>query len=171
MAHKAYATLMVTVSESACTAHESGFVSAPVGAGDFALASAFGAAATGIEGFAANATDDGFGVADGGALGVPLPCCPSPARTIGAAMAAGAAFGAAGSGVEGCAIGAVLFCSPSPARTVSGGTAAAETEEVFGMAASGLEEEAGAIFGVGTASGVRAGSCSLASVGKDLPAC
>ena len=77
MAHKVYATLRVTVSESACTFQESAFGSAAVGVGDFASGSAFGAAAAGVEGFAAGATGDGFGgaagVADGGALGVALP--------------------------------------------------------------------------------------------------
>src|SRR5450759_4090082 len=124
MAHKIYATLRVTVSESACTFQESAFGSAAVGVEDFASGAAFGAAATGVEGFAIGATGDGFGgaatVADGGALGAALSCCPSPARTIGAGMAAGAAFGAAGSGVEGGAIGAVLSCCPSPPGTAIG---------------------------------------------------
>jgi len=131
-----------------------------VGVEDFASGAAFGAATTGVVGFAANATGDGFGgaatVADDGALGVALSCCPSPARTIGAGMAAGAAFGAAGSGVEGCALGAVLSCCSSPPGTAIAGTAAAATVEVFGTVATGVEAEAGAAFGVGTAALVRA---------------
>ena len=142
MAQRVYATLRVTISESAFTFQESGLGSAAVGVGDFVSAAAFGAAATGVEGFAAGTTGDGFG----GATGV------------------------ADNGVEGCAIGAGLSCCPSPAGTVTGGTAAATTAEVFGVAASGLEAEAGAAFGVGTASGLRAGSCSLASMGGDSPA-
>ena len=145
VAQRVYATLRVTISESAFTFQESGFGSAAVGVGDFASAAAFGAAAAGVEGvegFAAGTTGDGFG----GAAGV------------------------ADGGVVGCAIGAVLSCCPSPAVTVTAGTAAAATVDVFGMAASGLEAEAGATFGVGTASGLRAGSCSLTSMGKDSPA-
>ena len=79
MAHKAYATLIVTVSESAWTFQESALGSAAVGVGDFASGAAFGAAAMGVEGLAAGATGDGFGgaagVADSVALGVALSCC------------------------------------------------------------------------------------------------
>ena len=79
MAHKVYATLRVTVSESACTFQESGFGSAAVGVEDFSSGAAFGAAATGVEGLAAGATGDGFGgaagVADSVALGIALSCC------------------------------------------------------------------------------------------------
>ena len=139
MAHKAYATLIVTVNESACTFQESDLGSAAVGVGAFTSAAAFGAAATGIDGFAAGATGDGFG----GAAGV------------------------ADGGVEGCAIGAVLSCCPSSAGTVTWGTAAAATVDVFGMAASGFGAETGATFGVGTASGLRAGSCSFPTMGRD----
>ena len=145
MAHKAYATLRVTVNESACTFQESGFGSVIVGAGDFASAAAFGAAATGVkgvEGFAAGATGDGFG----GAAGV------------------------ADGGVDGCAIGAALSCCLASVGTATGGTAAAAPVDAFGMAASGFAAEAGATFGVGTASGLRAGSCSLPLTGSASPA-
>ena len=138
MAHKAYATLIVTVSERACTFQESALGSAAVGVGAFASGAAFGSAVAGVEGLAAGATGDGFsgaaGVADGGALGVALPCCPSPAGTV------------------------------------TGRTAAAASVDVFGKATSGFEAVAGVAFGVGAAAGLRAGSCSFPSMGRDSPA-
>ena len=107
MAHKVYAPLTVTVNESACNFQQPGFGSASVGVGDFASTAALGAAATGVEGFAADATGDGFGaaatVADSGALGVAFPCCPLPAGTVTggtAAVATVEVFGTAASGFE-----------------------------------------------------------------------
>ena len=54
MAHKVYATLIVTVIESAFTFQDSGFCSAAVGAEDFASGAVFGAAAKAVEGFTAH---------------------------------------------------------------------------------------------------------------------
>ena len=82
MAHKVYATLIVTVIESAFTFQESGFCSAAVGAEDFASGTVFGAAAKAVEGFTTDAPCEGFGggdcVADCTAFGVTVPCCLSP---------------------------------------------------------------------------------------------
>ena len=118
MAHKVYATPIVTVSESACTFQESALGSAAVGVGDFASGSAFGAAATGVDGFAAGATGATGATADG----------------------FGGAAGVADGGVEGCAIGAVLSCCPSPAGTVTGGTAAGASVDVFGWRLRALKQ-------------------------------
>ena len=108
MAHKVYATLIVTVIESAFTFQESGFCSAAVGAEDFASGAVFGAAAKAVGGFPADATCVGFGeggnVADGVALGVALPCCLSPPETVisgEAATATAGVFGVAASVSEG----------------------------------------------------------------------
>ena len=113
-----------------------------MGAGNFVSAAAFGTAAVDVEAFAAGAAGAGFG----GAAGV------------------------ADGGVEGCTIGAVLSCCPAAAATATGGTAAAAPRDGFGIAASGLEAEAGATFGAGTPSGLRAGSCSPPSTVWDSPA-
>ena len=149
-AHKAYAALRATISESAWTFQESGLGSATVGAGEFATVAVFGASAAGVEGV------EDFAVGAVGAVG---------ATGDGFGGAAGVADG----GGEGCAIEDALSCCPYPVETVTAGTAAAATVEVFGMAASGFGAEAGATFGVGIASGLRAGSCPLPLAGRDSP--
>ena len=129
MAHRVYATPIVTVIESAFTFQESGFGSAAVGAEDVASGAAFGAAAKAVADFTTGATCGGFGggdnVAGGVALGGALPCGLSPP-------------GSAISGPETAATVAVFGMAASGFEVEAGAGGGVGTTAGFGAGASSL---------------------------------